>query len=336
MRLEITKRLSDANIFTYVVVTLLAALLWVLPIFLFHEQIDRPVDFLFMGMVGFSLPLYLSRAIAFVLWLLFWGYMPTFGERLKLLPQHSALPFVVGMLFVSSSTSLQTFDSGFVAFLLLVHAVGKLFDLYYVDNQVLESFKVVLFILLASLFSAEYVWMLGLFLLGLVVFKVGSFRIVLSTFTALAFFAWTVWGICFITDEMAVFWHYLKSLIDFTLPTLHLDLVRVAALVMLVAVSLVAMISTARVAYSFDTRVRLNRLLFNAGTIYLTIIIVLFSTVCSSFIPALVFMAAFVVSLFLMVSNSNYTSIFFLLLLLCSVVYRFIDELIEIGWSIQL
>lgn len=336
MKLEITKRLSDADLVVYATVTLLAGLLWTLPIFIFHEPIDRLVPFVFMGQVAFSLPLYISSSIAFVLWTCFWGYMPSFAERLKLLPSHSALPFAVGMLLVASSTSLQTLDSKFVAFLLVVHAMGKLFDLYYVDNQVLESFKVVLFILLASLFSAEYMWMLGLFLLGLAVFKVGSFRIVLSSLTALLLFVWLVWGVCYLTDGMDVFWHYAKSLIDFRLPDLQLDIIRVAACVSLVLTTIVAMISVSGIAYSFDTRVRLNRSLFNAGFFYVTVIIVLFSAVATSFIPLLVFISAFVLSLFFAVGRGRYPDIFFLVLLILAVAYRVVDEFIELGWNVQL
>ena len=64
-----TKKLAEARAGIIILFTLAAAVLWFVPEFTVHKEIVKSVDFKFMGITLFAIPIMVSRVISFIVWL---------------------------------------------------------------------------------------------------------------------------------------------------------------------------------------------------------------------------------------------------------------------------
>lgn len=232
------------------------------------------------------------------------------------------MPFVVGMLLSATIAGVQVFDNGMVAFILFVHAVMRLCRMYDVKNQVVEAYKVVLFILLASLFKAEYIWFLLLYVAGLSVYKVVSFGMIFSSVLALLTGFWMVWGVCYVAGATGLFYDFLKS-------TLAFDFVWEAegwrvflGIAFLTAMVIVSRISFYQVWYRYDLRVKLNNAAM--GWLFWLSAVMFLVFPVAAFWP-LVFAGMVSLSLYFTAERNNFSNIMFLVLVAMLILIRVIE-----------
>ena len=219
--LTLTKKLAEARAEIIILFTLAAAVLWFVPEFTVHKEIVKSVDFKFMGMTLFAIPIMVSRVISFIVWVVLLAFMVPLSEKMKLIPARSMLPYVFGILCVSCVGDLHVFDERMIAFVLLVHAMRKLCDMYNTQYQVLEGFKMVLFVLIAALFRVEYVWMIILFVIGLSVYRVASFKFVMSALLSFGVVIWILSVAFWLAGSTDTLLAYFNGVIDFKFDFLH-------------------------------------------------------------------------------------------------------------------
>lgn len=328
-KLEFTKKIANGGVVTVSVTILLSALFWFIPACIIPADCP-PVIFRFMGIELFSIPFGVSRVIAFMFWLAIWFIVNNKCEKVHIIPVRSIMPLVVGMAVVSAIPQLQSFDCGMIAFLFFLSALMTIFNLYTVSNQVNESFRVILFILMSSLFVPEYIWMLVLFFLGLAVFKVRSPRIFLSVFVALLVFVWMVWGVCFVIGKVPLFYVYLASLVDFDFLNYHGNVVHMAGLALMFITMLIMMIAVAGISNKYDARVRLNVSFISMAFLFSTALVVAAKGFNTDLLMIVVLMITLLSALYFSTQRNNFSNILFLVFLVLLVAYRVTDGLIKI------
>ncbi|MCQ2344108.1 MAG: hypothetical protein MJ002_04180 [Paludibacteraceae bacterium] len=329
-RLGITKQIANGGVVTIAVTILLSAFFWFLPSWLFPVD-EPPANFFFMGIPLFSMSVWLSRLFAFIFWLAVWHIVNIECEKAHIIPTRSTMPFVVGTAIVTAIPELQEFNSGMVAFVFFLSALMTIFNLYTVSNQVNESFKVVLFFLISSLFVPEYIWMLLLFFIGLTVYKVRSPRIFLSVLVSLLVFAWMVWGICFSFGKASVFTSYLLTLVDFGFFKFHGNVVHLVGMSLIVIIMLIVMVALGGISHKFDARVRLNNSFINLAFLFsVALILTTAKGFNADLLMVVVLLTTQLSALYFSTQINNFANILFLVSLALLLVYRVTDGLIKI------
>lgn len=316
-RLEITKRIANGGVVTIAVTALLSAVFWFLPL-VSEPAANEAGELVFMGNGLFAVPIVISKVLAFVFWAVVW-----YSAR-------SVLTFVIGMAVVTAVCQLQFFDSGMVAFGFFYPAWLTVFDFYSVSNQVNESFRAVLLILISSLFVPEYIWMLSLFFLGLVVFKVGSARIFISFAVALLVFVWLVWGVCFSIGEVSLFYDYVAQFANFDFFSFQGNVVHIVGLTTLFVAVTVVMIALIGISHKYDARMRMNGTFINIAFILTFAMTVVCKEFNSGLLATVVLMAALVFARYFSTERSNFANIAFLVFLVLLFAYRVTDGLIKL------
>lgn len=302
-------------------IALASVFIWLLPVFM-GKGAGESVPFSMMGVELWRMPWHLSRVMAFIFWTIFSYWLVILGEKMELMPTRSSMPFVVGMLLSATVSGVQVFDNGMVAFILFVHAVMRMCRMYDVSNQVVEAFKVVVFIWLASLFRVEYIWFLLLYVAGLSVYKVVSFRIIVSSLLALATGLWLTWGFCYVAGTMDLFVDYVRSALMFDFVWKSGSWMSLLGIGFMTVMVMVSRISFYQVWYRYDLRVKLNNSAMG-WLFWLSVgMLVVFASVA---VGPLVFAAMVSLSLYFTAERNNFSNIMFLVLVAMMILIRVIE-----------
>ncbi len=320
--LTLTKKLAEARAEIVILFTLVAAILWFVPELTVHKELVKSVDFKFMGITLFSIPVMISRAISFVVWIVLLARMVPLSEQMSLIPVRSMLPYVFGILCVSCVDVLHVFDERLVAFVLLVHSMRKLCEMYSMQYlQMLEGFKMLLFVFIAALFKVEYVWMILLFVIGLNVYKVTSFKFILSALLSLGVVAWILWGIFWLADSVDILLAYFHEAIDFKLDFFHWGALRYAKIGFAASLLLLTRLQTDMFSYKYDLQVRLNNAMMGVAFWFAVLIMVVYGLGMVQFV---VFMAIISLSLYFTTERTSMGNVIFLIVCVILLAYRLI------------
>lgn len=319
--LTLTKKLAEARAEIVILFTLVAAILWFVPELTVHRELVKSVDFKFMGITLFSVPIMVSRVISFVVWIVLLARMVPLCEQMRLIPVRSMLPYVFGILCVSCVGDLHVFDERMVAFVLLVHSMRKLCEMYSMQYQVLEGFKMVLFVFIAALFKVEYVWMIILFVIGLNVYKVASFKFILSALLSLGVMAWILWGTFWLADSVDKLLAYFHEVIDFKFDFLHWNALRYAEIGFAASLLLLTRLQTDMFSYKYDMQVRLNNAMMGVAFWFAVVVMMMYGL---GVVPFVVFMAIMSLSLYFTTERTSMGNVIFLIMCVVLLVSRLI------------
>jgi len=319
--LMLTKKLAEAREGIVIISTLVAAALWFIPELTVHKELVKSVDFNFIGMTLFTIPIWISRLISFVLWILLLAKMVSLCEQLRLIPVRSMLPYVFGILVVACVGDLHVFDERMVAFVLLVHAMQKLCEMYATQYQVLEGFKMVLSVIIAAMFRVEYIWMLLLFVIGLYVYKVASFKFFLSALLSCGVILWILWGSFWLAGAMDKLFAYFNGAINFKFDFLHWSVLEYAKIAFAASLMLLTRLQTDMYSYRFDIHVRLNNAMMGVAFWFAVVVMIVYGR---GVIPFVFFMAAISLSLFFTTERTSMGNVIFLITCAILIVSRLI------------
>jgi len=319
--LTLTKQLAEARVGIVIISTLVAAVLWFVPELTVHRVLVKSVDFNFMGMTLFSIPIMISRVISFVVWIAVLGIMVPVCEEMRLIPVRSMLPYVFGILGVSCVGDLHVFDERMLAFVLVVYAMKKLCDMYSMQYQVLEGFKMLLFVFIAALFKVEYVWLILLFVIGLSVYKVASFKFVLSAFLSFGVILWLLWGIFWLEGAVDVLLAYFREVINFKYEFLNWEVVRYAKMGFAASLMILTRLQTDIFSYKFDLHVRLNNAMMGVAFWFAIIVMLVYG---DGILPFVVFTAIMSLSLYFTTERTSMGNVIYLIMCVILVTSRLI------------
>lgn len=319
--LTLTKKLAEARVEIVILFTLVAAILWFVPELTVHRELVKSVDFKFVGITLFALPVMISRVISFIVWIVLLARMVPLCEQMNLIPGRSMLPYVFGMLSVSCVGELHVFDERMVAFVLLVHSMRKLCEMYSMQYQVLEGFKMVLFVFIAALFKVEYVWMFLLFVIGLNVYKVASFKFILSALLSLGVIAWILWGTFWLADSVDRLLAYFHEVIDFKFDFLHWGALEYAEIGFGASMMVLTRLQTDMFSYKYDMQVRLNNAMMGVAFWFAVILMMVYG---SGVVPFVAFMAIISLSLYFTTERTSMGNVIFLIICVVLLISRLI------------
>ena len=321
MAFEVTKKLVEARIEIVLILALVAAMLWFVPELTLHKELVESVDFQFVGMTLFTIPIMISRVISFVIWGVLLAMMIRVNEDMRLIPLRSMLPLVFGMTGVACVGELHVFDERMIAFVLIVHAMKKLCEMYNMQYQVLEGFKMVLFILIASLFRVECLWVLFLFIIGLGVYRVASMKFVLSAILSVVVFGWLLWGIFWLCDSVDLLLGYFARAVDFKMDVLSWNAINYAKLFFGVSLMILTRLQTDMSSYKFNMQIRLNNIMMGVAFWFALIIMLVFGM---GILPFVIFMAIESLCLYFSSERSNISNVIFIIMSIILIVSRMI------------
>lgn len=319
--LTLTKKLAEARAEIIILFTLAAAVLWFVPEFTVHKEIVKSVDFKFMGMTLFAIPIMVSRVISFIVWVVLLAFMVPLSEKMKLIPARSMLPYVFGILCVSCVGDLHVFDERMIAFVLLVHAMRKLCDMYNTQYQVLEGFKMVLFVLIAALFRVEYVWMIILFVIGLSVYRVASFKFVMSALLSFGVVIWILSVAFWLAGSTDTLLAYFNGVIDFKFDFLHWSVFDYAKIGFAASLMILTRLQTDMFSYKYIIHVRLNNAMMGIALWFAVIVMMVYGTGVVLFV---VFTSIISMSLYFTTERTNMGNVIFLIMCVVLVASRLI------------
>ena len=322
----LTIKIAKGSIVTIAATILLSALFWFLPHFLLGGN-SAEVPILFMGIEILALPDWLSRLLAFLTWGVVWYLLNMKCNELKIIPVRSAMVFILGMAFCSTIPIMQRFDGTMIAFLLFLTSFMNIFGLYDVRNQVTEVYRIMLLVLASSLFAPSYAWLSCVMFLGLLNFKVGSFRILMSILLAIVTVAWLVWGICFCLGKTAMLMAWANSMLQFSLPSLHGSIICMVSSVLLLLAVITVIVAVNGISHTFDARVRLNCSFFYLAFFFTVAFIVFFPAARTGMLPGIIVIATVLSALYFSVAKSKFADTLFLIFIGLMIIYRVAVEL---------
>lgn len=319
--LTLTKKLAEARAGMVIFFTLLAAVLWFVPELTVHKELVESVDFKFIGMTLFTIPVMMSRVISFFVWIVILAVMVPVSEELKLIPVRSMLPYIFGILGVSCVGSLNLFDERMVAFVLVTHAMRKLCEMYSKQYQVLEGFKMVLFVLIAALFRVEYVWLILLFVIGLSVYHVTSLKFILSALLSIGLMVWLLWGCFWLAGNVDGLLTYFRGALDFRFEFLHWSGLKYAKVGFSASLLILTRLQTDMTSYKFDLQVRLNNAMMGVAFWFAVVVMMVYGL---GVLPFVIFMAIESLCLYFSTERTSIGNVIYIIMCVVLIVSRLI------------
>ncbi len=123
------------------------------------------------------------------------------NESFSFIRVRTILPYFFFVLLIGFHQGSHEFSLGQVACLFLVASLAQLFSAYQVQNSVFQSFNIGLFLSLGSLCTAELLFFLPLFWIGLISFSSFSFRSFLASIIGIITPYLIILGIAFLFSK---------------------------------------------------------------------------------------------------------------------------------------
>lgn len=328
MNKSILERLAKPNFSTIVIGVIAAAALWLLPLF-FVELPLSVSSTLWDGSIFLTLPGIVAYAIQFGLFLILAFLIQQLVERLQIYPERSFIPFFLFLLFGSSISQVQFFDSATIAFLLMLLSFYYLIKSYNVQKAQFSILNTAVALGCAALFHPIFVAFIPLFWVGL--FKLRSFNIksFLAFFFGLLLTAYTIAALYFISDGWNDLLFNLDTLYLFDVPRLDLSLLELtfAGVALALICFILFSMSSARSFSKLNIR-NINGFFMLA--LFYTFVLVLFSPFnYHELIYIIFFITSVLFGFYFSTTNTKVATILFYFTLTTSVIYRCLSLFID-------
>jgi len=231
------------------------------------------------------------------------------------------LPYVFGILGVSCVGSLNLFDERMLAFVLVAHAMRELCEMYSKQYQVLEGFKMVLFVLIAALFRVEYVWLILLFVIGLSVYRITSFKFILSALLSIGLMVWLLWGCFWLAGNVDGLVAYFRGALDFRFEFLHWSGIKYAKVGFSASLLILTRLQTDMFSYKFDLQVRLNNAMMGVAFWFAVIVMLVYGL---GVLPFVIFMAIESLCLYFSTERTSIGNVIYIIMCVILIVSRLI------------
>ena len=168
---------------------------------------------------------------------------------------------------------MQIFTEGTIAFVLFVFSFGQFLSIYNHDQKVTSAFNIFLLLSIASLFVTEYIYLMPLFLLGMIILRSFSFKMFLASVIGLLVPYLITLSSFYFFDSMALIeniWsnHTIYRFAEW--PSISNAVVLYG--VFLLVMTLLSMVSLFMASMNFKVNVRLNFVFIN-WSFFLTLVL---------------------------------------------------------------
>ncbi|MCI7728471.1 MAG: hypothetical protein MSH47_02160 [Bacteroidales bacterium] len=324
MNITLTKYLQKRSLPSVLTGIILSTILWFLPEIIGLRDTTVMVDVMFMKhYVLWSWPMWVSHIVAYFFTIIVLIWLTDLCERLQIIPIRSAIPFLLGLLLISSIYYLQLFDERSIALICFLVALKQLFGMYHFEWQVVAGFNITLMLGIAAFFEPQYVWLSALFILGMIIFRVITRRIFLSVILAILLILLMSASIFWLFDAVPVLIDYSSEFLKVTLlDTIEVHRSDIIMGVFLLLLNLYSIFGYLVTNSHYKLNVRFNFTFVNWG-FWISIIWVALFVGCFQHLIIIPFIFIILWSSLLFSTNhSNVTNILFLSLILISIIYR--------------
>lgn len=329
--MQILKKLVTPSLEWLIIPIIFSAILWFLPAILgiAYPQDNYPFQ-LFGTFTWFTLPAGWAHFIQFFFQIIIGLTLMRWCERWQLIPLRSVIPLFVALFIMSIIADFQFFDARTIALMLFLLALSQLLSMYsYNGEKVSAAFNIGFLIISAAFFHVEYVYLLGIFLVGLIIF---------STFTVRTFFAllsgilvplFLVWSAFFLSDNLADLYTILTQVHVYLFDTSTLIVLRSDVLLagVLFVLFLMALVSYFSVSLNFKLHVRLNFFFVNLAFILSVIWVGLFFYKLDVLLFVPIIFLILLLSFFFSTNQSKFVNIVFIAFIVLGLAYRVLNIL---------
>ncbi len=326
--MPILKKILTPRLEWLIIPIIFSAIVWFVP-YLFgaaYPQTNYPFQ-LFGTFTWFTLSAGWAHFIQFFCQIAIAIFLMRLCERWQLIPIRSAIPLVVGLFTMSTIAEIQFFDARMVALVLFLLAVEELFSMYsYSGEKVSVPFNIGFLITSAAFFQQEYIFLLVVFLLGMIVFSTFTVRAFCALLSGTLLPLFVFWSILFLSDNISFLYEILSKSHIHTfnqgLPILSSSVIFGAMLLLLFLISLTSYFS---VSLNFKLHTRLNFFFINLAFILTTIWAGLFFYKFASLliVPSMFLIVS--VSFFFSTNQSKFANILFIVFLVSGLAYRVLN-----------
>lgn len=326
MRVQLTKYLTQTNIPNIILCTVVYVVLWLLPIFIGSTGYrgDDVIQTLFLQKFAlWEITAQTASILGMIAWALILIGIHMIAIKHAIIPVRTMMPLVVGGIIVSTIDGLHYFDQRHIALILLLFALDEMMSLYDFKLQIKSAFNVALLLGLASLFEPLYSWLLMLFIIGLSVYRVVTWRTLTSLVIGLMLVVYTAFGIAWLTDNIEIMTCYATKIIDFGIPNFKIWRLTDVIIVMIIAVLWVFTLANyVAKRGSYNLNLRLNAVFINWSFVY-TAIVCLFGGIYTQHIILAPLTLIILGASILYTGSQDYTTnISFIILTVLLVAYR--------------
>ena len=317
-------KLTTPRIGTTVLVCLLCLAIWFMPEWLTHHIGGESVPMLFMGHFElFALPQWLSHMVQLGVIVLVYYYVTRLFERLQIIPLRTLMPLFMGLFITACIGYLQYFNEATIAFVLFVISFGQLLHMYQHDQMVSGAFNIFFLMSVASLFELEYIYLLLLFLFGMIVLRSFSFKVLLASILGVlvAFMVTATFFYLFDNLEFLVDMWEGHQVYDFSVwPEIPRSEVIYGIVILIVTI--ISIVSYLVMSMNFKLNVRLNFVFLHWAFWLTLLLVVIFYQHFEALIYIPLFFMVLLLSLYFSANKSRFATILFLVLFLFSITYR--------------
>lgn len=185
--------------------------------FINHEQNSLQHSWLFNSLIkwtGLSEPVmfYLSHLLIFIQAII----LTHLCNRIKVVPEGQLFPALLFIILTGFHTSIFGLSGILVANLFFILAIQSICSIYLIKNASLTLFNFGMYIGLASIFYAPYIWMLLLGIFGLTVFRGFILKEFLQILTGTGTVFYLFNSYLYLKGSSSVFWQ--DQILDFFSP----------------------------------------------------------------------------------------------------------------------
>lgn len=314
------------------------AVLWAMPLFFASgkEWGSDVVPTLFMGSFTlWTLPAWGASLLGAVVSVVLLAVICNAAQRHTFIPSRTMMPVVVGMLLTSSIGCLHCFDHKYIALILFFLAVDQMMKMYDYKQQPKAAFNIALLLIGAALFEPMYVWLLASFVIGLVIYRIVSWRISVSMTIGVLLMIYIIVSVAWLFDATGALAMLAEKAMDFEVinpAQWHWTDIGLALLLTVLWGVTILNYITHRGSYSLN--IRLN-FLFLCWCLAVALVLMAFvGTRITDILPIPILLLTLLSSLYFTTNRSNAANIVFVLFVAALVLYRVLgaaNSVAEIG-----
>jgi len=323
--MQVLKKLLTPSLESFIILIIFSAIMWFLPYMLGIPYLQPSYPFQVFGtFTWFTLSAGWAHFIQFFCQIAIGFVLMRWCERWQLIPLRSAVPFTIGLFIMSIIAEIQFFDSRMVALLLFLLATRDLLSMYsYNGEKVSAAFNIGFFMTCAAFFEQKYLYLLIVFVFGMVLFSTFSWRTFFALLSGILVPLFLACGIFYLSDNLdfltvIVSQSHVYSF-EQSIPLFSSDVLFSGMILLLFLISLVSYFS---VSLNFKLHVRLNFFFINLAFVLTSIWTSLFFQSVDKllFVPILFFIL--LLSFFFSTNQSKFANIAFIIFIVCGLAYR--------------
>lgn len=183
MRFQLPKYMLESTPVNFLIAILISGMIWFVPYLMDFSMVNdmKFVHFCIFGNYKlFEIHGFTACVIQFVFVNVILLYIMNVCARLQITHVRNIMPYFISMLLAATMFSLHYFNHNSIAFLFFVLALSNVMSIYRSSSPLSTAFNITFLLSIAVIFQPLYLFLYVLFIVGLVIFRCLSFRMLMS------------------------------------------------------------------------------------------------------------------------------------------------------------